>query len=910
MSEFEIKQRRNFKIYWGKYFSRSEVEPYLRTLENQIRGAADRLQAMEDDAVDLKEVLSLRDADLEKARDQIRQLREQEDTLVGRAGEIARMREAAMQEVQDAEARKKQLKEELEDLEKRTEQANNETAKAEKYQIEAQAKAEAARQRMESAESAAHASEERLNRAKLGLESMDLPSPDQMIQDDLERQIAKNSKLNERIAELEKKIVEIRQERPDTPTARHENTVLRERVEELEKMLDEGAQGEIGKLRDRIADLEVLERKYNAVLEENGLLKERINRIEKKKGFLPDDEGAAKEIVRLRNREAELEAELRDVAAAREENVLLKEQLAALSGAKGVEDVQAENLKLVQRVAELEAGTALEGGVEENRRLRKQVAVLEAQASESERLRRENEELKNTIHSISRRDSENQDEQEVYRLRSRVAELEMGGDKALLEEQVQLLRHRVEELEDADSGKLKLENEKLQSECGQLRQDVRDMNLLVEENRQLRDRLEGAAQNGEGGEPGEAGMLRGRIAALEAQLQQRDNSGEPSAEEQKLRERVAELEAQLQQKGNSGGPSEGEQKLRERIAQLEAGDGEENQRLRDRIRELELKAKSSHSTEIMKLQHRIAELELQAAAPALGGREQAAGAGKGEKSERLLAENRELRARIAQMEASAAGGADGPLAQENQQLRDELERLHRAQLQPPAADAEKERLIAQVEQLSAENVHLREGIPAAGGAEAADRQEMDRLKAAMEEMKAENERLRSSALTGGEQAGQQADAAAQNNRDLEEQLRLVQQAYDQTLAQNKVLFGRIEQQARDLKEYESLMSQKGSVVEAGQKAQAIIRDAIEQSGKIMDEAEHVRSRAIAATKAAYFNALLFRQQLAEQFTSIERDLDSSLGILRSMDMAEITPPRRVGSMAEALNMEEKGGAEK
>ena len=106
------------------------------------------------------------------------------------------------------------------------------------------------------------------------------------------------------------------------------------------------------------------------------------------------------------------------------------------------------------------------------------------------------------------------------------------------------------------------------------------------------------------------------------------------------------------------------------------------------------------------------------------------------------------------------------------------------------------------------------------------------------------------------------------------------------------------------------MSQKGSVVEAGQKAQAIIRDAIEQSGKIMDEAEHVRSRAIAATKAAYFNALLFRQQLAEQFTSIERDLDSSLGILRSMDMAEITPPRRVGSMAEALNMEEKGGAEK
>ncbi|MBQ8094319.1 MAG: hypothetical protein IJ242_12205 [Clostridia bacterium] len=115
-----------------------------------------------------------------------------------------------------------------------------------------------------------------------------------------------------------------------------------------------------------------------------------------------------------------------------------------------------------------------------------------------------------------------------------------------------------------------------------------------------------------------------------------------------------------------------------------------------------------------------------------------------------------------------------------------------------------------------------------------------------------------------------------------------QRAYQDMADQNRELHMRIEQQAREISELENEV-QGSSVKDANQRARQIIQDALEESGRILDEAEMVRSRAFAATKAAYFNALMFRQRLAEQFTDIEQSLDDSLGILRSTDMVALSP---------------------
>ena len=127
---------------------------------------------------------------------------------------------------------------------------------------------------------------------------------------------------------------------------------------------------------------------------------------------------------------------------------------------------------------------------------------------------------------------------------------------------------------------------------------------------------------------------------------------------------------------------------------------------------------------------------------------------------------------------------------------------------------------------------------------------------------------------------------------LKANLEEAQRAYQDMLTQNQTLHRRIEQQEREIADYENGM-QNGNVKDANLRARKIIQDALEESGRILDEAEMVRSRAFAATKAAYFNALMFRQKLAEQFTDIEQSLDDSLGILRSTDMVALSP--RMGS---------------
>ena len=71
--------------------------------------------------------------------------------------------------------------------------------------------------------------------------------------------------------------------------------------------------------------------------------------------------------------------------------------------------------------------------------------------------------------------------------------------------------------------------------------------------------------------------------------------------------------------------------------------------------------------------------------------------------------------------------------------------------------------------------------------------------------------------------------------------------------------------------------------EAMRKADAIVARAIADSDRILAQATEQRARLIAACRAAYYSALQFKQDLAEQFRNMERELDASIDVLRYMD---------------------------
>lgn len=71
--------------------------------------------------------------------------------------------------------------------------------------------------------------------------------------------------------------------------------------------------------------------------------------------------------------------------------------------------------------------------------------------------------------------------------------------------------------------------------------------------------------------------------------------------------------------------------------------------------------------------------------------------------------------------------------------------------------------------------------------------------------------------------------------------------------------------------------------EAARKADEIVARAIADSDRILAQATEQRTRLIAACRAAYYSALQFKQDLAEQFRNMERELDASIDVLRFMD---------------------------
>ena len=101
-------------------------------------------------------------------------------------------------------------------------------------------------------------------------------------------------------------------------------------------------------------------------------------------------------------------------------------------------------------------------------------------------------------------------------------------------------------------------------------------------------------------------------------------------------------------------------------------------------------------------------------------------------------------------------------------------------------------------------------------------------------------------------------------------------------SQSQILGNRVARQRRELEEKDRLL-QEDPVGDARQKAEQIISNATVISQRMIDDAENIRTRALAAVRSAYFNAMGFRQSIEENFISLEHDLDQSLLVLRGME---------------------------
>ena len=188
--------------------------------------------------------------------------------------------------------------------------------------------------------------------------------------------------------------------------------------------------------------------------------------------------------------------------------------------------------------------------------------------------------------------------------------------------------------------------------------------------------------------------------------------------------------------------------------------------------------------------------------------------------------------------------------QEENLFREERERWMTAQEQSAKKEAEFDALKTEAERLSEECNSLR--AENNGQQERLERQtgESEKIRMEMERMRIEIEEIRT-------------------------ELEMAQ-------SQSQILGNRVARQRRELEEKDRLL-QEDPVGDARQKAEQIISNASEISQRMIDDAENIRTRALAAVRSAYFNAMGFRQSIEEKFISLEHDLDQSLLVLRGME---------------------------
>ena len=121
---------------------------------------------------------------------------------------------------------------------------------------------------------------------------------------------------------------------------------------------------------------------------------------------------------------------------------------------------------------------------------------------------------------------------------------------------------------------------------------------------------------------------------------------------------------------------------------------------------------------------------------------------------------------------------------------------------------------------------------------------------------------------------------------MEGQINTLQDELDQAARRTEYLNSNLERRQQEIAQLEQNSNGSDVVAQANAKAQRIISDAIAESDRILNEITSQRSRVIAATRAAYYNALQFKMSLSERFHVMDHDIDDAIDVLRLME----TPP--------------------
>ena len=164
-------------------------------------------------------------------------------------------------------------------------------------------------------------------------------------------------------------------------------------------------------------------------------------------------------------------------------------------------------------------------------------------------------------------------------------------------------------------------------------------------------------------------------------------------------------------------------------------------------------------------------------------------------------------------------------------------------------------------------------------------EEFDALKTEAERLSKECDSLRAENNGQKEKLERQARESEKIRTEMERvrmEIEGIRTELEMAQSQSQILGNRVARQRRELEEKDRLL-QEDPVGDARQKAEQIISNATEISQRMIDDAENIRTRALAAVRSAYFNAMGFRQSIEEKFISLEHDLDQSLLVLRGME---------------------------
>lgn len=167
----------------------------------------------------------------------------------------------------------------------------------------------------------------------------------------------------------------------------------------------------------------------------------------------------------------------------------------------------------------------------------------------------------------------------------------------------------------------------------------------------------------------------------------------------------------------------------------------------------------------------------------------------------------------------------------------------------------------------------------------AARSEVENLSAQLQQLQEENLRYQERNQRLGETCESRSDEVRKLREELEDvrkQMESIRTELDLANSQTTILSDRIARQRRELDEKDKLLLA-DPIGEANKRAEQIIQNATNISQQMIDDAESMRSRALASVRAAYFNTIGFRKNMEEQFSTLQSELDQSVRMLRLIE---------------------------